>query len=137
MIILNPLNWTHCSWVETCIKALRAIGTGDLFIFKGNSVDQIEKVTLKKRGLEALTPEQVALRSNPSRDKDVDDFSVTELDDEEQLQAVLSSRMLNETTLPRRKKMTAKKFLTSKIISTSKHFFDVEKIFQRQTFFRR
>lgn len=73
--------------LQTCIRALREIGTGELYIFHGDSVDQIEKITLKKRGIEAVTPEQVALRSNPSREQDDNDgFSATELDDDEELQ---------------------------------------------------
>ena len=74
--------------IRTCVKALRAIGTGDLYIFKGDRLDQIEKVPLKKRGLEALDAEQIKLRENPDRfarpggPRD-DEFSVTELTDED------------------------------------------------------
>jgi len=53
--------------LETCIKALRAIGTGDLFLFKGDQLDKIEKISLRKRNLESLSPDQVTLRANPDR----------------------------------------------------------------------
>jgi len=53
--------------LETCIKALRAIGTGDLYLFKGDQLDKIEKITLRKRNLESLSPEQITLRANPDR----------------------------------------------------------------------
>ena len=40
------------------------IGTGDLYLFKNNDINKIEKITLKKRGV-TLTPDQVELRSSP------------------------------------------------------------------------
>ena len=48
--------------LETCIKALKGIGTGDLYLFKDNN--EVEKITLKKRGVN-ITPDQVELRSSP------------------------------------------------------------------------
>ena len=48
--------------LETCIKALKGIGVGDLYLFKGNN--EVEKITLRKRGV-SITPDQVALRSSP------------------------------------------------------------------------
>ena len=48
--------------LETCIKALKGIGTGDLYLFKDNN--EVEKITLKKRGV-TINPDQVALRSSP------------------------------------------------------------------------
>lgn len=76
---------------STCIRAMRTIGTGDLYIFKGDDVEQIEKITLKKRGIETIEPQQVPLRKNPQRkgrpgneDDDLSDtFSISELDDDE------------------------------------------------------
>ena len=89
--------------LQTVIRALRAIGTGDLFIFQGNNIDQIDKITLKRRGIEDITPDQVALRANPDRTgrrlgnpRDDDEFSVTDLDDED----VPDPRSLDEDDLP-------------------------------------
>ena len=48
--------------LETCIKALKGIGTGDLYLFKDNN--EVEKITLKKRGV-TINPDQVELRSSP------------------------------------------------------------------------
>ena len=48
--------------LETCIKALKGIGVGDLYLFKGNN--EVEKITLRKRGV-SITPDQVELRSSP------------------------------------------------------------------------
>ena len=48
--------------LETCIRALKGIGTGDLYLFKDNN--EVEKITLKKRGV-TINPDQVALRSSP------------------------------------------------------------------------
>ena len=48
--------------LETCINALKGIGTGDLYLFKDNN--EVEKITLKKRGVN-ITPDQVELRSSP------------------------------------------------------------------------
>ena len=48
--------------LETCINALKGIGTGDLYLFKDNN--EVEKITLRKRGV-SITPDQVALRSSP------------------------------------------------------------------------
>ncbi len=88
--------------LQTCIRALRSIGTGDLYIFKGNNIDQIEKITLKKRGIDQTAPDQVTLRANPDRaarpdkPRDDDEFSVTELDDED----VPNPNSLDEDDLP-------------------------------------
>ena len=48
--------------LETCIKALKAIGVGDLYLFKGNN--EVEKITLRRRGV-SITPDQVELRTSP------------------------------------------------------------------------
>ena len=50
--------------LETCIKALKEIGTGDLYLFESNDISKIKKITLKKRGVN-ITPDQVELRSSP------------------------------------------------------------------------
>ena len=50
--------------ISTCIRALRSIGTGDLFTFHGNNPSQIKKESLKKRGLAPIEPEHVALRKS-------------------------------------------------------------------------
>ena len=52
---------------ETCIRAMRTIGTGELYTFHGNSVSQIKQTTLKKRDAEIIVPQQVPLRANPTR----------------------------------------------------------------------
>ena len=43
--------------IDTCIKALKEIGTGDLFLFQNNNINQIQKITLKKRNV-TITPDQ-------------------------------------------------------------------------------
>ena len=48
--------------LETCIKALKGIGVGDLYLFKGNN--EVEKITLRRRGV-SITPDQVELRTSP------------------------------------------------------------------------
>ena len=50
--------------IDTCIKALKEIGTGDLYLFQNNDINKIQKITLKKRGV-TLTPDQVELRTSP------------------------------------------------------------------------
>ena len=50
--------------LDTCIKALKEIGTGDLYLFQNNDINKILKITLKKRGV-TLTPDQVELRTSP------------------------------------------------------------------------
>ena len=50
--------------LDLVIKALKQIGTGDLYLFQNNDINKIEKITLKKRGV-TLTPDQVELRSSP------------------------------------------------------------------------
>ena len=50
--------------LETCIKALKEIGTGNLYLFESNDISKIKKIELRKRGVN-ITPDQVALRSSP------------------------------------------------------------------------
>jgi hypothetical protein len=50
--------------LDLVIKALKQIGTGDLYLFQNNDINKIEKITLKKRGV-TLTPDQVELRTSP------------------------------------------------------------------------
>ena len=50
--------------LDTCIKALKEIGTGDLFLFQNNNINQIQKISLKKRNV-TITPDQVELRTSP------------------------------------------------------------------------
>ena len=50
--------------LDTCIKALKEIGTGDLFLFQNNNINQIQKISLKKRGV-TISPNQVELRTSP------------------------------------------------------------------------
>ena len=50
--------------LETCIKALKGIGTGDLYLFESNDISKIKKIELRKRGV-SITPDQVELRSSP------------------------------------------------------------------------
>eukprot|EP00964_Phaeocystis_antarctica_P118087 scaffold81914_cov78-Phaeocystis_antarctica.AAC.2 len=50
--------------LETCIKALKEIGTGDLYLFESNDISKIKKIELRKRGV-TINPDQVALRSSP------------------------------------------------------------------------
>ena len=50
--------------LETCIRALKEIGTGDMYLFKNNNIEDIEKITLRKRGV-TVTPDQVQLRASP------------------------------------------------------------------------
>ena len=50
--------------LETCIKALKEIGTGDLYLFESNDISKIKKIELRKRGV-SITPDQVELRSSP------------------------------------------------------------------------
>ena len=51
--------------LQNCIRSLREIGTGDLYIFNGNNINSIKKIELKKRNIEEIVPEQVALRTSP------------------------------------------------------------------------
>ena len=52
--------------LQNCIRSLREIGTGDLYIFNnGNNINSIKKIELKKRNIEEIVPEQVVLRSSP------------------------------------------------------------------------
>ena len=50
--------------IDTCIKALKQIGTGDLYLFQNNDINKIQKITLKKRNV-TITPDQVELRTSP------------------------------------------------------------------------
>ena len=50
--------------LDTCIRSLKEIGTGDLFLFENNNINQITKIPLKKRNV-TITPDQVELRSSP------------------------------------------------------------------------
>ena len=50
--------------LDTCIRALKEIGTGDLYLFQNNDIDKIQKITLKKRNV-TITPDQVELRTSP------------------------------------------------------------------------
>ena len=50
--------------IDTCIKALKEIGTGDLYLFQNNDINKIQKITLKKRNV-TITPDQVELRTSP------------------------------------------------------------------------
>lgn len=50
--------------LDTCIRALKEIGTGDLYLFQSNDINKIQKITLKKRNV-TITPEQVELRTSP------------------------------------------------------------------------
>lgn len=65
--------------VQTCIRALKSIGTGDLFTFTSNDPTQMTKTSLRKRGIEQIEPSHVALRKSSrlqslsSGDKDDDD----------------------------------------------------------------
>ena len=50
--------------LKNCIEALKQIGTGDLFLFQNNNINQIQKISLKKRGV-TISPDQVELRTSP------------------------------------------------------------------------
>ena len=50
--------------LDTCIRALKEIGTGDLYLFQNNDINKIQKITLKKRGV-TISPDQVELRTSP------------------------------------------------------------------------
>ena len=50
--------------MEIVIKALKGIGTGDLYLFESNDISKIKKIELRKRGV-SITPDQVELRSSP------------------------------------------------------------------------
>ena len=50
--------------LEICIKALREIGTGNLYLFESNDISKIKKIELRKRGV-TVTPDQVQLRASP------------------------------------------------------------------------
>ena len=50
--------------LEICIKALREIGTGNLYLFESNDISKIKKIELRKRGV-SITPDQIELRSSP------------------------------------------------------------------------
>ena len=50
--------------LDTVIKALKGIGTGDLYLFESNDISKIKKIELRKRGV-SIIPDQVELRSSP------------------------------------------------------------------------
>jgi len=47
--------------LQKCIRSLKAIGTGELYIFESNS--KVKKITLRRRGNEDINPEQIPLRT--------------------------------------------------------------------------
>ena len=52
--------------LQKCIRSLKAIGTGELYIFESNDIKKIKKVTLNKRNIKNITPEQIPLRTGIS-----------------------------------------------------------------------
>jgi len=46
--------------LKKCIRSLKAIGTGDLYLFESNS--KVKKITLRRRGIEDIKPDQVKIR---------------------------------------------------------------------------
>ena len=51
--------------LQNCIRSLREIGTGNLYLFNGNNINSIKKIELKKRNIEEIVPELVSLRTSP------------------------------------------------------------------------
>eukprot|EP00966_Prymnesium_polylepis_P252585 5839538-Prymnesium_polylepis.1 len=51
--------------LDKVIRSLRAIGTGDLYLFESNDISKIKKIELRKRGIESIQPEQIQLRKSP------------------------------------------------------------------------
>lgn len=88
--------------VQTCIRALREIGTGDLYVFGGNDPSQITKTTLRRRGIDEIVPEHVALRQSerlhqqPPQDDDDDDFEETTVTREEVEEFERAQRAANQ-----------------------------------------
>jgi len=85
--------------LETCVKALKGVGVGDLYLFKGNN--EVEKITLKKRGV-TLTPDQVELRSSP-RFTAAEDVINQMMTDTPTQRAVSRLAQLTPQTTPQRK----------------------------------
>ena len=50
-------------------RALKDIGTGELFVFEDGG-KKITKTVLKKRGIEELNPDLIPVRKNPERERD-------------------------------------------------------------------
>jgi len=46
--------------LQKCIRSLKAIGTGDLYLFESNS--KVKKITLRRRGIADIKPDQIKLR---------------------------------------------------------------------------
>ena len=46
--------------LKKCIRSLKAIGTGDLYLFESNS--KVKKITLRRRGIEYIKADQIKLR---------------------------------------------------------------------------
>ena len=55
--------------LSTAIRALKDIGTGDLFIFEDGG-KKITKTVLKKRGIDQITADLIPVRKNPDRQRD-------------------------------------------------------------------
>ena len=54
--------------LQTAIRALKDIGTGDLYIFEDGG-KKIIKTVLKKRGIEELNPDLIPVRKGPERER--------------------------------------------------------------------
>ena len=84
--------------LETCIKALKQIGTGDLYLFESNDISKIKKIQLRKRGV-SITPDQVALRSSP-RFSAAEDLIAQMMNDKPTQRAVAKLAQIRPVTTP-------------------------------------
>ena len=87
----------------TCIKALKEIGTGDLYLFESNDISKIKKIELRKRGV-TINPDQVALRSSPrfSAGEDLIEQMMTDAPTQRAMAKLSQIRPITPETITRR-----------------------------------